>query len=70
MIQDTVGNLKPVMGAVDAKVGRSDAHCCCLITDTGASREGSVEQRGKEARSADQAEVSGGDHERSLQGQR
>ena len=61
-VQDAVGNLKPVMGAVDAKVGRTDAHCCCLITDTGAGSEGSVEQRGKEARGADQAESGGGDH--------
>jgi len=58
------------MGAVDAKVGRTDAHCRCLITDTGAGSEGSVEQRSKEARGADQAESGGGDHKDSTGSER
>ncbi len=45
--------LKPVVGAVDSHVAVADGNCCCLIPNTGARVDCSVEDRFDEAGSAD-----------------
>jgi len=52
-VQNPPGNLKPVVGAVDSDVAVADGDCCCLIPNTGARVDCSVEDRFNEAGSAD-----------------